>query len=63
MQEAQIMGHSSLMKKNRDEQRDEIMKKTPGERLQVALELSDACTLLNNAARKALEVKRAVAKA
>lgn len=57
------MGHSSLMKKNRDEQRDEIMKKTPGERLQAALELSDACALLNNAARKALEEKRAVAKA
>ena len=57
------MGHSSLMKKNRDEQRDEIMKKTPGERLQVALELSDVCALLNNAARKALGVKRAVAKA
>ena len=57
------MGHSSLMKKNRDEQRYEIMKKTPGERLQVALELSDACTLLNNAARQSLEEKRAAAKA
>ena len=57
------MGHSSLMKKNRDEQREEIMKKTPGERVQMTLELSDACVLLNNAARKALEEKRAVAKA
>jgi hypothetical protein len=57
------MGHSSLMKKNRDEQRDKIMKKTPEERLQVALELSDACRLLSNAARKALEEKRAAAKA
>jgi len=57
------MGHSSLMKKNRDQQRDDIMKKTPGERLQVALELSDACAILNKAARKALEEKRAVAKA
>ena len=57
------MGHSSLMKKKRDEQREEIMKKTPVERLQVALELSDACALLNNAARKALEEKRAAAKA
>ena len=57
------MGHSSLMKKNRDEQREEIMKKTPEERLLVALELSDACALLNNAARKALEEKRAAAKA
>ena len=63
MLEAQIMGHSSLMKTNRDEQRDEIMRKTPGERVQVALELSDACALLNNAARKALEEKRAAAKA
>ena len=61
--EAHIMGHSALMKKNRDEQRDEIMKKTPGERLQAALELSDACALLNNAARKALEEQRAAAKA
>jgi hypothetical protein len=57
------MGHSDLMKKNRDEQRDEIMKITPGERLLVALELSDACALLNSATRKALENKRAAAKA
>ena len=57
------MGHSSLMKINRDEQREELMKKTPGERVQAALELSDACALLNNAARKALEEKRAAAKA
>ena len=57
------MGHSELMKKNRDEQRDEIMRKTPGERLQVALELSEACIILNTAAKKALEEKRAVAKA
>ncbi|MBI5483982.1 MAG: hypothetical protein HY888_05925 [Deltaproteobacteria bacterium] len=58
-----MMGHSSLMKTNRDEQRDEIMRKTPGERVLVALELSDACALLNNAARKSLEEKRAAAKA
>ena len=57
------MGQSPLMKKNRYEQRDEIMKKTAGERLLVALELSDACALLNNAARKALEETRAAAKA
>ncbi|MEI6704120.1 MAG: hypothetical protein WCL71_11390 [Deltaproteobacteria bacterium] len=57
------MEHSALMKKNRDQQRDDIMKKTPGERLQVALELSDVCAILNRAARKALEEKRAVAKA
>jgi hypothetical protein len=63
MLEAQIMGHSSLMQKNRDKQRDEIMKKTPGERIQMALELSDACVLLNNAARNALEEKRTAVKA
>jgi len=57
------MGHSSLMKENRDEQRSEIMKKTPAERLLVALELSDACAVLGSAARKALEAKRAVPKA
>jgi len=57
------MGQSPLMKQNRDEQRDEIMKKATGERLQIALELSDACILLNGAARRALEEKRAVAKA
>jgi hypothetical protein len=57
------MGQSSLMKRNRDEQRDEIMKKSPGERLQAALDLSDACALLNNSARKSLEEKRAATKA
>lgn len=57
------MGHSSLMKKNRDEQRDELMRKTPADRLQIALELSDACALISAAARKALEEKRAAAKA
>jgi len=57
------MGQSSMMKQNRDEQRDEIMKKPIGERLQIALELSDACILLNGAARRALEEKRAAAKA
>ncbi len=57
------MGHSALMQKNRDEQREEIMKKTARERLQMALELSDTCALLNTAARKALEESRAAAKA
>lgn len=57
------MGHSALMQKNRVEQREEIMKKTAGERLQVALELSDACVLLKTAARKALDESRAAAKA
>ena len=57
------MGRSPLMKQNRDEQRGEIMKKTPGERLQLALELSDACALLNDSARKALEKTRVAAKA
>ena len=57
------MGHSSLMKENRDEQRNEIMKRTPGERLLLALELSDACAVLGSESRKALEEKRAVPKA
>ena len=56
------MGHSQLMKTIRDEQREEVMKKTPGERLLMALELSDTCALLNAAAVKALEEKRAAAK-
>ncbi len=51
------------MKENRDEQRNEIMKKTPGERLLAALELSDACAVFNSASRKALEEKRAAGKA
>lgn len=57
------MRHSSLIQNLRDEQRDEIMKKTAAERLLIALELSDACALLNNAARKAIEEKRVTAKA
>lgn len=57
------MKHSSLIQNLRDEQRDEIMKKTAAERLLIALELSDACALLNNAARKAIEEKRVTAKA
>jgi len=57
------MSHSRSIQKLRDEQRDEIMGKTAAERLLIALELSDTCTLLNNAARKALEEKRVTAKA
>jgi len=52
-----------MMKILRDEQREEVMKKKPGERLLMALELSDTCALLNATAIKALEEKRAVAKA
>ena len=57
------MRTSALIQQNRDEQRQEMMKKTPSERLQAALELSDACLLLSISARAALEKKRAVAKA
>lgn len=57
------MGSSALMQQNRDEQRREMMKKTPGDRLQIALELSDVCLLLGSSAREALEKKRAAAKA
>lgn len=57
------MKHSSQLKTLRDEQRDEIMRKTAAERLAIALQLSDTCAQLNNAARKALEEKRAAEKA
>jgi len=57
------VAHSRMMKILRDEQREEVMKKKPGERLLMALELSDTCALLNATAIKALEEKRAVAKA
>lgn len=57
------MKHSQMIQNLRDEQRDEIMEKTPAERLLIALELSDTCTLLSNAAKKALEEKRVTAKA
>jgi hypothetical protein len=53
-----MMSHSPLIQKNRDEQREEAIKLTPGERIQMACELSDTCALLNQAARKALEEKR-----
>ncbi len=53
------MGRSPLLQRLRDEQREEAMKKTAAERLLLALELSDACVQLNNAARRAIEEKRA----
>jgi hypothetical protein len=55
------MRHSQSIQNLRDEQRDEIMKKTAAERLLIAFELSNTCTILNNAARKALEEKRVTA--
>jgi hypothetical protein len=51
------------MQQVRDEQRKEEQKLTPGERIQMACELSDACALLSQAAIKALEEKRAISKA
>ena len=57
------MRHSSLIQNLRDEQRDEIMRKSAAERLLIALELSDACAQLNDAAKKALEEKRVTGKA
>jgi hypothetical protein len=57
------MKQSQSIQNLRDEQRDEVMKKTAAERLLIAFELSATCTLLNNAARKAIEVKRVTAKA
>ena len=56
------MSHSSQMQQIRDEQREEEKKLTPGERIQMACELSDACALLSQAAKKALEEKRAISK-
>jgi hypothetical protein len=57
------MATSILMEQNRNEQRKEMSGKTPAERLLIALELSDMCLLLSNAARLALEKERAAAKA
>ena len=54
------MRRSPLLQRLRDEQRDEAMKKTAAERLLLALELSDVCIQLNNAARRAIEEKRAI---
>jgi len=51
---------SPLLQRLRDEQCDEAMKKTAAERLLLALELSDVCVQLNNAARRAIEEKRAI---
>jgi hypothetical protein len=56
------MSHSPLLQQIRDEQRQEAMKLTPAERLQIALELSETCALFNSAGKKALEAKRAVTK-
>jgi len=53
------MRRSPLLQRLRDEHRDEAMRKTAAERLLLALDLSDACVQLNNAARKAIEEKRA----
>jgi hypothetical protein len=62
MQETQAMSHSPLMQQIRDERREEEQRLTPGERIRMACELSDACILLNQAARKTLEEKRAISK-
>ena len=53
------MSHSPQMQQIRDEQREEEKKLTPGERIQIACELSDLCALLNQAGKKALEDRRA----
>lgn len=57
------MATSALMEQTRKEQRQEMSRKTPGERLLIALELSDVCLLLSSSARVALEKDRAAAKA
>ena len=53
------MSHSPLLQQIRDEQRLEAMKLSPAERLHIALELSETCTLFNTAGKKALEARRA----
>ena len=57
------MATSALIEQNRNEQRQELSGKTPGERLLIALELSDICRLLSSSARATLEKERAAAKA
>ena len=56
------MSHSEMLEKIREEQREEEMNKTPGERIVLACELSDTCLLLHQSARLALEKKRAAQK-
>ena len=53
------MPYSHTLQSVRDEQRDEMQKLSPAERLLMALELSDACAELNEAGRKALEERHA----
>ena len=53
------MGHSITIQSARDEQRKEMERLSPAERLIMALELSDVCAQLNVAGTKALEGRHA----
>ena len=53
------MAHSLTIQSVRDEQREEMHKLSPAERLLMALELSDACAELNEAGKNALEERHA----
>lgn len=56
------MAHSRLMQKIHDEQRAEMQRLTPAERLVMALELSDLCATLHTAGLKALEERHVTGK-
>lgn len=53
------MGYSHIIQSVRDEQREEMKKLLPAERLLMALELSDACVALSEAGKNALEERHA----
>jgi hypothetical protein len=53
------MARSLTIQFVRDEQREEMQKLSPAERLFMALELSDVCAELNEAGKKALEERHA----
>ena len=53
------MAHSHSIQSVRDEQRKEMRKLSPAERLLMALELSDVCAKLNEAGKNALEERHA----
>ena len=53
------MSYSRIIQSVRDEQRAEMQKLSPAERLLMALELSDVCAELNKAGKKALAERHA----
>jgi len=53
------MPYSRTLQSVKDEQRREMQKLTPAERLLMALELSDVCAELNQAGKNALKERHA----